>query len=326
MSVSYVDMHGRTIATALAGNAPTGIKALNLNDGQYPGQAGTAITRNMLNGNANAIRGNSIEALTTLLVPVTGTYQFNYSLVPPILSQTTCSNTTVCYDCLYTLQIAVTDESGTYPPVIRQFDNVSLSADNNCGAGPAFEDDHTTDSASVVSGNTIQFSATLQPGSYSVRKTLTVSQNPISTFETEYLQNGLCKTEQQLIDSVYQVLEASSGCNMPSTAAPCQTCLNALGTYAQFKANYLGDGLSCNPPTDSAIHALYTADSANCTNMCSNGTDLLSAIQSQMLGDMMPWTGQYAQNPVSVSHGTMFDKYNIFWNGGFPVSPSTSIR
>ncbi|HEV2481619.1 MAG TPA: hypothetical protein VGS79_18240, partial [Puia sp.] len=41
MSVSYVDMHGRTIATALAGNAPPGIAALNLNDGQYPGQAGT---------------------------------------------------------------------------------------------------------------------------------------------------------------------------------------------------------------------------------------------------------------------------------------------
>jgi hypothetical protein len=48
MSVSYVDMHGRTVATALAGDAPQNIAALNLNQTQYPNQAGTNITRNLL--------------------------------------------------------------------------------------------------------------------------------------------------------------------------------------------------------------------------------------------------------------------------------------
>ncbi len=322
MSVSYVDMHGRTVATALAGNAPPGITALSLNDGQYPGQAGTAISRNLLNGNANAIRNSSIESLTTLLVPVTTAFQFNYALTPPILSTTTCNNTPVCYDCLYNLEIAVTDESGTYPPVIRKFDNVSIGSGNSCTSAPSFQNDHATDSASTVSGYTIQFTTTLLPGSYSVRKTLTVSQSSLQTFQSQYLQNATCKTEQQLIDSVYQVLQASSGCTTPATAAPCQSCLNALGSYATFKANYLSNLLTCTFADDSAIHALYSADSANCSNLCSGGPHLLDAIQAQLLSDMMPWTGQYAQNPAGIgTPGSMFNKYNIFSNNGGSGQP-----
>lgn len=49
MSVSYVDMHGRTIATALAGEAPAGMQSLNINDAtQYNGQSSKILTRNLL--------------------------------------------------------------------------------------------------------------------------------------------------------------------------------------------------------------------------------------------------------------------------------------
>ena len=89
-AISYVDMHGRTIAAALAGGAPDSIRALNMS--QYPGQAGTVETHNLLNGNSNNIRDNSIEALTTILVPVTGTYTFNYALTPQSLGLTACGN------------------------------------------------------------------------------------------------------------------------------------------------------------------------------------------------------------------------------------------
>jgi RHS repeat-associated protein len=322
MSVSYVDMHGRTIATALAGDAPPGIAALNLTDGQYPGQAGTPITRNLLNGNANAVRGNSIEAFTTLLVPVTTAYTFNYALTPPIDSTASCKNTTICYDCLYNLQIAITDESGTYPPVIRTFDNVSLGSANSCSVAPGYRNDYGTDSASTVAGSSISFSTTLLPGSYAVWKTLTVSRASEQHFDSLFLVGDTCTSEQQLIDSVYQVLKASSGCAVPVTAAPCVSCLNALGSFAAFRANYLSNAANCDYPSDSAIHALYTADSLSCSNMCSGGPHLLDAIQAQMLGDMMPWTGQYAQNPDTVSTpGTMFFKYNIFSTYGYAGQP-----
>jgi len=213
MSVSYVDMHGRTIATALAGNAPPGMAAINLTDGQYP--AGTPITRNLLNGNANAIRGSSIEAFTTLLVPVTTAYNFSYALTPPIDSIASCKNTTICYDCLYNLQIAITDESGTYPPVIRSFDNVSLGSGNSCSVAPGYQNDSTTGPASTISGNTITFSTTLLPGSYAVRKTLAVSQPARQSFDSLFLACDTCETG---LPVKITVSKDSMGWTYPTTA------------------------------------------------------------------------------------------------------------
>jgi hypothetical protein len=65
-----VDMHGRTIATALAGNAPANLQSLNAATDliNYPGQQGTAITRNLLDNSTNVIKDNSIESVSTILV------------------------------------------------------------------------------------------------------------------------------------------------------------------------------------------------------------------------------------------------------------------
>jgi RHS repeat-associated protein len=332
MTVSYVDMHGWTIATALAGNTTDSIRALNLNATQYPGQAGTTISRNLLNGNSNTVRDNSIESLTTLLVPATTAYQFNYSLNPQALQLAQCNNTPVCYGCMYNLQITITDESGNTAPIIREFDNVSLSAGNSCTA-PPFEDDHYMGNVSTVSSNDIQFSATLLPGSYSVRKTLTVSQASLQTFQAQYAQLGQCDSLQGLIDSVYQALLPTSNCNVASTTTPCQSCMTALGTYAAFKSSYIATLNSSQQPSDAAIHAVYSADSANCVNLCTTSSHTLATLQAEMLADMMPYSGQYAQNPATATQGTMYNKYNIFSTAGtgtstqpYYIYPMTSIR
>ena len=328
MSVSYVDMHGRTVATALAGAAPPGITALNLSN--YPGQAGTAITRNLLNGNSNAVRDNSIVSVNTLLVPVTTAYNFTYSIAPQYDSVGQCT-APACYDCLYDLQLAITDESGNQAPIILNYTTVRLQTTNSCG-GPLTVFASTPGETVIPVDNTINFTQTLLPGSYSIRKTLTVDQAAEQSFQALNLAADNCKTLQQITDSVYTALAATSTCAVTPTATPCQSCLTNLGAYGTFKSTYLATFPSTPQPTDAAIHAIYSADSANCANLCTNSSHRLATLQQLMLSDMMPFSGQYAQNPVNVpTPGAMFNKYNIFTTadgGGQPFyqNPWTSTQ
>ncbi len=312
MSVSYTDMHGRTIATALAGDAPSNLMALNINNAtHYPNQAGTTITRNLLSNNSNIIKGNGIESINTLLVPATTIYNFQYQLNPEILQLSSCSSTPICYDCMYNLVISVTDESGDMPPIVKKFNNISLSPDDNCNTAiPAFQNDTT----GAVSNN-IQFNLTLPPGSYSVRKTLTVSESSLQTYKDLYLTKALCKTEQQIIDSVYSVMLSLSGCGTNTPPPTCQSCLTALGDSVSFRATYL-TSIGLNPAVtasytiENEIRAAYAAEYQNCNRLCSNVSQLLALKRQLMLSDMMPDSGQYARR---VSTGTtMYNKYDIF--------------
>lgn len=142
MSVSYVDMHGRTIATALAGTPPASLQALNItNTTDYPNQAGSDITRNLLDNSTNIIKGNSLESINSLLVPAVTTYTFNYQLTPQALQAAACNGAVpanLCYDCLYDLEIAIVDESGVQPTIIKKYSNVSVNPDDDCNTATPF--------------------------------------------------------------------------------------------------------------------------------------------------------------------------------------------
>lgn len=313
MSVSYVDMHGRTIATALAGDPViNGIKPV-LNATDYPNQTSNPINRNLLNLNNNVANGKSIEALNTIQVPAGTSFEFRYKLNPQELTLATCTpNQSVCYDCLYDLEIVITDESGDKEPIIRKFTNISLSANNDCNTVTAFAKAANETLASTVNNNEITFTESLSAGSYAVRKTLTISEASLQQQKEAWLQVGLCKTEQQLIDSVYDELKIVSGCGITGTQTPCQSCLAEIGTYNSYRAKYILELDPANLPAESEIQKAYAADVATCEGLCSNRSHKLDVIRTMMLGDMMPYTGQYAQNPAEVDHPTMFDKYNIF--------------
>jgi hypothetical protein len=286
MSVSYVDMHGRTIATALAGEPPAGLASV-LSETHYPGQSGTPMTRNLLDQGSNTIKGNAIESFNSILVPVRTTYQFSYKLDPASLQLPQCgSDTILSYDCMYNLEFSITDESGDTPPIVRKFNNIDLGADDlGTTAAKVFEND-TTHAAS----NTIIFSQVLEPGSYSIRKTLTLSETSLERYKALYLVKGLCKTEQELIDSVQTVLKTESGCDGTPVVLTCASCLAGATT---------------------------TADSANCMKLCNNVSHKLEMIRSMMLSDMVPYTGQYAKEQA-ITGSSMYDKYDIFSTGSVP--------
>jgi RHS repeat-associated protein len=324
MSVSYVDMHGRTIATALAGKEPPSLASLDKNI--YPNQAGTYITQNLLDKNTNIAKNNSIESIQTILVPATEEFTFSYSLTPEKLLMKDCSEANICYECRYDLVITISDESGDVAPIVRKFNNIQLSTSDNCNDG-------TSNFALVagtanVSPGLIQFTDTLAPGSYTIRKTLTVNEASLEKYKQLYLTSGkgFCKTEQQIIDSIYNVLQTITNCNQVPTGNDCVSCKENLGDSVLFMNNYL-DSIGLTPATApisllKEISAYYKTLLQQCDQLCVGISQKLSGIRLQMLQDMIPGAGQYAlqQAPNSPEGIQMFNTYNIF-STGLPNQP-----
>ncbi|MCS3795067.1 Ig-like domain-containing protein [Niastella sp. OAS944] len=291
MNISYVDMHARTIATALAGDATPNLQALAISDTNvYKNQAGSSVTRNLLTKESNIVKGNGIESVNTILVPLSNTsYAFSYKLNKQTVTLPTCTGGTVNYTCKFDLQIAVTDESGDNNPVIYTYTGI----------------------------DTINFSQTilLSAGSYSVRKTLTINQDSLALFLSRYNTNGvgLCTTQQDLIASIVKDDEKASGCGTASTTLTSSSCAAALGNYTTYLSNYAaGIGKTVAQLTAAQVNDIrnqYISDSAFCVSLNPNRSRTLETTRQQMLSDMVPYSGQYATDAGS---GTMYNKYNIF--------------
>jgi len=316
MSISYVDMNGRTIATALAGEAPANLIALNNDDNDmYPNQAGTVITRNLLNAGTNVVKGNMIESVTSLLVPVPTTYNFVYKLDTASIQLPTCTSGVRCYDLMYDLQFSIVHESGDSLPIIYRYNNIKLDPDDDCATGaPAFKDEN----GNPVPGDSIKFSRILGPGSYLVRKTLTLSENSLEHYKEMYLQKALCKTEQEIIDSIYNVLITVTGCDTVVTQSSCEACITALGDSAGFRSEYLADvdwaSVADTAALNREIALAYREALARCNDLCVQASPFLKMKRQQMLQDMMPFSGQYAGSalPAAGMPTTLYNKYNIF--------------
>lgn len=288
-SVSYVDMHGRTIATALAGVQPLGMAAL-------PSNTSRTITETLADSNSVFIRGQSMISQKSLLVPMADTFTFNYSLTPDVLNQNNCQSSNICYTCRYDLNITITDNCNNQllggQPFSISRQNFSLaSLRNSC----------------VDTATTLSFSLLLPEGSYTITKTLTVDPDVFNFYrDSIFLPNNTCTTIGQYISQQTAVAESANSSCAPSCAA----CLSSVGSWSTFLADYnaaLGLG-----PTDTTYqteaNAAYQAALSACSSLCQT-TTAADDIQTAMLQDMTPPYGQYADTAKAENA----DKYSIFY-------------
>lgn len=323
MSVSYVDMHGRTIATALAGANPEALDPIFTNRSDYPEAEGT-LTNHLLNNSNNLIVGNQIESVSTILVPAQTIFDFTYKATPPIVELQNCSNQSICFDCKYDLEISIKSEKcGEDIPILRRYKNLSIvSAENACSTAFWFRGEGVD---SIL--NEIHFTENLDAGSYVIRKTLTINDSIFQVRKDSALKALLCKTQQQLIDSVFNILQQTSACgdtsHSPATSSECQACQTATTDFTTYESNYLA---SIGNPTvydEDMIHDQYVADSIACSITCGHLDQRLSTlatIRRLMLEDMIPYFGQYAIDSVRDTLGNVFpinpdrfeSKFNIF--------------
>lgn len=295
-SVSYVDMHGRTVATALAGKPLSKLDTLTSSNVK-------TITKRLLDSNNNIIKGMAIESTKGLIVTRAGNQLFHYSLLPDSINIKDCNNIGVCYDCLYDLEITISDEcnnSSLPGGVPYRITATNLSLDTNCN-GNSFP--------------AINESVFLREGSYIVSKKLTISKKGMDDYRNVFVRRNTCKTLEQFIAEQKQLL-----LNKPC-APTCNGCLDSLGTWQTFRPRYMREmGI---PDPDTAAHRLaawtsFTKMQQECKALC-NELGLDTSFEQQMLADVTPPSGQYA-NP----HPDSIDVYSIFTND--PMQPGSPER
>jgi RHS repeat-associated protein len=299
-SVSYVDMHGRTIATALAGNNPTVMDALSSYNS-------VVLTENLADSNSNVMNGYLMQSKKSLLIAKAGTYYFNYNLSPDSLKKASCDNNLVCYNCLYDLEIKITSDCNNqnirpngiaFDTIVHKF---SLAGSKD------------------TSGFHLKFQLQLNPGNFEVTKNLSVSQPGLQYYrDSIFMFKNTCRTVQQFIDS-------TATAQMQSECEPsCTSCYANLGTIDSFRTHFMiKTGVAVSDTAsyhDEIVKAYYEALDA-CKALCDSTTVDQADIRSAMLRDVSAPSGQYA-NIDNIDSFSVFYKATI---SSIPEYQSTSI-
>jgi RHS repeat-associated protein len=197
LSVSYIDMHGRTVATALAGSTPKGLAPLSSSIDPLQVQ-----TDALLNTTNNRISGNSLVSQSSLMVQASGDHRFVYNFTPPVLQHVNKNGVTNCYAPVYRLTITLVNTSDTTVPLVLA-DTTNYVPGNNaitCAPG-AFAVDKTLQNLVV--------------GSYTVNKVLTVIDSVAVYYRDSVFIPLNQKSTEEIRTLTSQNIKASRNCSLP---------------------------------------------------------------------------------------------------------------
>jgi YD repeat-containing protein len=302
MSVSYVDMHGRTVATALAGVADSAdLENLSSN-------IGFTVTDTLSRAGSNTIKDLTLESTHSQLVTQKGDYHFHYSLTPPVLRKPDCNGDTVCYNGLYDLEITITDDvynqhlgGKPYQVTYHNFKADSIIA--NCGTPESFVADFTLQN--------------LEKGSYMITKRLTVNREAMAYYrDSIFMLRNLCTTLSQIIQE-QRDLQVNTTC-----VPDCQSCRDSVGDWNAFRTRYLTKaGIPTQDSAEYRAEALTAYNEAvdACNGLC-NTISPVDEMKTAMLEDMSPSSGQYANVEDSS------DIYSIFYSDDNDSEPLYSLK
>lgn len=302
-SISYVDMRGRTIATALAGNVPDSIKLDKLSSNNV-----ATTTETLADPSSVVIRDLVMENKKGLLVTTADLHTFTYQLNPRVLQLAGCDPKTFCYDCLYDLQITISDDCNNqkigfngapFDTLIRNF---SINAiDTSC---------------SQDSGFSFTFSKWLPEGSYEITKKLMVSRYGKDFYrDSVFLRNPQCRDFESFVREQRNLAMEMAPCK-----PTCTGCTDSVGTWQQFWDRFRSNAGISNADSASWRTAAETAyaEAIKACNLICGLEDEVDEVREAMLQDMTPSSGQYANGDFS---GT--DIYSIFKKNGTLVGYQT---
>ncbi|MEP7377629.1 MAG: hypothetical protein ABI675_29765, partial [Chitinophagaceae bacterium] len=291
-SVSYVDMKGRTIATALAGVPDTAMVKLDT----LASYNSISITKKLIDRSTTVIDGHSMQNTAGLVVTKKGDHIFHYTLSPDSLSLLTCKDSTaICYDCIYNLEISISDEcNNTRLPSNQRY--VILDTNLHVAKPDTL--------CNTILGFDITDTLPLEEGSYTISKKLTVYRPGYEYYrDSVFMIKNLCKTFEDFYAEELSVQQTD--CD-PET---CESCNASLGTLEDFTESYAEEnGIPSDQITqyESQIQQAYNIAKANCDQICDSLTEN-DAIREALLADMNPGSGQYA---VWEKRGYKFNIFN----------------
>jgi RHS repeat-associated protein len=296
-AVTYLDMHGRTVATALLGSPE------NTSLSDLPNKETRVVTDSLSGPGKNTVRDLVMESKHTLLVGEDSTYHFIYILPKPVLRKPDCDGNIVCYAGLYDLEIKITDDVYNLhlpgkQPFIKSFHNYS-GGDILVDCNPV--------------PDTIKFDLYLKKGSYEITKALSVNREGMDYYrDSLFLSTNVCTSLEEEIEK-QKVLQRTVGCY-----PDCASCKTNLGSWDEFRVRYvLNAGNNIEDTAlfrDEALLAYQQAMEA-CKALC-NEVSEADDIRILMLQDVSAPSGQYA-NPAMDSLNT----YSIFYKANADATP-----
>ncbi|MBK8705987.1 MAG: hypothetical protein IPN33_22150 [Saprospiraceae bacterium] len=303
VSVSYLDQEGRTIATALAGDAPkaadnatTILAPLDSESSAVKQLTIDLFAKNALGEssiNTKNIPGNAIVFNSQLLVAYESEYKFDYVLNIDQFTDLCLDTAGVCFSCVYDLEIRVTDDCGQtvtpMPGTGAHLVNKTIghfTADAN-GNVVSFNRDCT--GATPFTQNEF-FTLNLPVGNYTVSKILTINSAARDFYVATYLDstyNSCVKTLSDFQQEAFAKID-TSGCNIT-----CESCIASLQyingkqylNASEARDAYVAAGIG----TELEFDYLLEECGAPCKTI-----SWCEATYQQMLLDVSP-DGQYAQ-------------------------------
>jgi hypothetical protein len=300
-SVSYVDMHGRTVATALAGNAPNGMDTLASNKKQI-------IIESMADSTNNTIEGLLMKSSRGVLVALADTFKFNYLLAGDSVTIKNCLNNNICYDCWYNLNITITDDCnncrlpGQQPYKLVDSNFTFAAIDSLCNATVGF---------------TKAFNVFLPEGNYTVTKQLSINKTGYEYYrDSIFMKKNTCKTFQDFYKEQIEIIKTQLEC-APEGCDSCTVHTASMPAFQSYYMRKLGMALSDTALYRNQLINAYTAAIENCNITC-NKTGEHTFIRKGMILDMTAPFGQYANPdtallPYPARKGNIFDAASPKW-------------
>ncbi len=238
-----------------------------------------------------------MESQKSLDVTTAGNHNFVYTLNPLLLKQEGCKMDSVCYDCLYDLEIIITDDCNNNKLGGKAFDtvvrNFSLNGiDTICNNGTGF---------------TVAFTKWLPEGSYEITKRLSVSKYAMDYYrDSVFMAKNTCRSLDDFI-AEQRALRAQLAIDCKPS---CATCEAEVGDYTAYRTRFMtnnGIAMVDAAAYESMARQSFEEARQRCLELCDKESDTLT-IRKSMLMDMMPSSGQYA------NIDRLDDRYSIFFS------------
>jgi len=288
-AVTYQDMHGRTIATALLGSPE------NTSLSDLPNKETRTVTDSLSGPGKNTLKDLVMESKSSLLVGEDSTYHFIYILPRPVLRKPGCDGDTICYAGLYDLNIRITDNVyNQHMPGKQPFD----TSFHNYTGGNVLPDCNPAP-------DTIRFDLFLKKGNYEITKSLAVNRQGMEYYrDSLFLTTNVCTSLDEEIEK-QKIIQRTVSC-FPD----CASCKASLGSWDNFRVKYVVD--AGNNIADTALFreealAAYQRAAEACKSLCDENTES-DDIRALMLADVSAPSGQYANPAVDSLY-----PYSIFY-------------
>lgn len=324
-SLSYTNLKGQVIATALDGPTPTSLTALG-------SQGSRPTTVNLLETSHARPIADGLLFSYDHIAPLAGQYTFNYQITRESFDANTCNaaNNTMCFDCVYDLEIGILDECGNQ--MLQGLSGSGAVSPIRLRLGPEYSALNTMCNESLAydirndSRINTPITVTLPKGKYTIYKKLTVNAEARDFYLQKHLEENKCLRSYASFLAEEEAKIDPTLCNVT-----CASCLASLGTLSSYISKYK---TTTTPSTEETTRLTneYNKKVAECNELCKtyNSCDVL---YETMLSDVSPG-GQYAQyktdaNGVFVAEldetnpigSIVYDNYNILGpttNNGIP--------